>query len=168
MSESLEHAIVEAALRVVETSAFLTIWPWSEEDGEQENPDTSASMVFHGPCSGRLTLRVHSSLLPTLIQNTLGELNEGDSPVEKSRDALCEVLNMICGNLLTMWQGEEAVFDLSPPEIVNSETADARQPDISVPFTIEGTRAIVDVIMNCGAKGTANAAETLQLSGENG
>lgn len=164
MPESLEQAIVEATLRVVETSAFLTIWPWSEEDGELEAPDVITSMAFYGPCSGRLTLRVHSSLLPTLIQNTLGELDENDSPEEKSRDALCEVLNMICGNFLTGWQGEEEVFNLNPPEIVSPEAADPRPPDICVPFTIEGTRASVEVIMNCPTE----AAATLQLSGENG
>lgn len=168
MPETLENAITGATLRVVETSAFMTIWSWSEEDGEQESPDVAASMVFRGPCTGRLTLRVHSSLLPTLIQNTLGELDENDSPEEKSRDALCEVLNMICGNLLTEWQGEEAIFNLSPPEIVSPETADPRPPDIRVPFTIEGTRAIVEIVIDCRTEETVATEETPQFSGENG
>lgn len=168
MPEFLEQAIVEATLRVVETSAFLTIWPWPEEDGELASPDVVTSMVFRGSCSGRLTLRVHSTLLPTLIQNTLGEPDENDSLNVKSRDALCEVLNMICGNFLTAWQGEEAVFDLNPPEIVSPEFSDARPPDIRVPFTIEGTRAVVEIIIYNPTEGAVRAAETLQLSGENG
>lgn len=157
MPEPLEQSIVNATLCVAETAAFLSVWQWSEEDGDLPDPDIAATMQFHGPFSGQLTLRVNSSLLPVLIQNMLGELEESDSPDAKAKDALCEVLNMICGNLLTNWQGEDAEFNLSPPEIVSTETV-LPAPQASVVFSLEGTRAEVEVFSNAEAEAHAEPA----------
>ncbi|RPH94863.1 chemotaxis protein CheX, partial [candidate division KSB1 bacterium] len=141
MPESLEQAAVEATQRVMETAAFLTVWPWSEEDGDLPLPDMAASMLFRGPCTGRLTLRVSSTLLNTITQNMLGELTEEDSPEEKGQDAVCEMLNMICGNLLTIWQGDEPVFNLNPPQVLNEDALAALpKPNACVSFYLEGTR----------------------------
>jgi CheY-specific phosphatase CheX len=144
MPETLEQSIIDATLCVAETAAFLTVWPWSDEDGDLPGPEIAATMTFHGPITGQLTLRVSSTMLPTLIQNMLGELEGSESPDSKARDALCEVLNMICGNLLTSWQGEEAIFNLNPPEMVGPETV-LPTPQTTVTFCLEGTRAEVEV-----------------------
>jgi CheY-specific phosphatase CheX len=143
MSDSLEAAVIEAAMHVFETAAFLTVWPATENDGELTPPDVAARMGFHGPTSGTLTLRVASSVLPLLAENMLGEC-EADMALEKGQDALRELLNMICGNVLTAWHGEQPVFDLSPPEIL-AETALNYAALATVPFCLEQTMAEVSV-----------------------
>jgi len=147
MNEPLDQTVRSVVPLVLETAAFMTIWPFQESDGELPVPDVSASMTFSGPCSGRLTLRVATEILPLLTQNMLGELEPDDSPEEKGRDALKEVLNMICGNLLTEWQGSDPIFHLSPPEIedLNTLANSVETCAASVKFTLENTLAIVDV-----------------------
>jgi len=147
MSENLEEAVSSALLLVMETSAFMTVWPYQETDGDLAQPDVVASMTFCGPFSGRLTLHVASEVLPLLTQNMLGELDPMDSVEEKGRDALRESLNMICGNLLTAWQGEDPIFNLSPPEIVSPEDARALGTAVlaSLRFNLENTLAVVEV-----------------------
>ena len=146
MPDSLEQAVVDSTLRVFETAAFMAIWLWSEEDGELPAPDTVAVMAFHGPVNGRLTLRVSSSVLPALASNMVGDMEGGDSTTEKGLDALREVLNMICGNLLTSWYGEDVVFELDPPGIVPIEAMPPAS-SASTRFAVEGTLAEVDVAM---------------------
>lgn len=147
MPESLENAVCLAVVRVLETAAFMTVWPCQESDGELAHPDVAATMTFCGPRTGRLTLYVASEVLPLLTQNMLGELEPDDSPEEQRRDAVKEMLNMICGNLLTEWQGAEPVFNLSPPEIVNARSVatSAEKCVTKVRFNLENTLAVVEV-----------------------
>jgi CheY-specific phosphatase CheX len=147
MSDTLEEAVSTALQRVMETSAFMAVWPYQEADGELAEPDVAASMTFCGPFSGRLTLHVAAEVLPLLTQNMLGELDPADSVEEKGRDALRETLNMICGNLLTEWQGDDPIFNLSPPEIVSAEDARAASSEVlaSLRFNLENTLAVVEV-----------------------
>ncbi|HEY3293824.1 MAG TPA: chemotaxis protein CheX [bacterium] len=150
MSEPLNDAASAAVIHVLETAAFMTVWPWQEADGDLQPPDTTASMTFAGPTTGILRLSVATDVLPLLTQNILGELEPGDSAEEKGRDALKEMLNMICGNLLTAWQGEAPVFNLSPPEIVDvtALAAATEQAAARIPFNLENTLAVLEVQEN--------------------
>jgi len=154
MPEPLQQAVVDSAILVMETSAFMTIWTWSEEDGELPPPEVAATITFSGAREGRLTLRVASSILPTLSQNMLGNFDEGETPIEKAQDAFKEVLNMMCGNLLTAWYGPDSVFKLHPPGVLapegESESETAPLPDVSVKFCIENTICLVEAHIEGG------------------
>jgi CheY-specific phosphatase CheX len=147
MPEELDLAVNTALMRVLETAAFMTVWPYQESDGELTAPDLAASMTFNGDHNGQLTLLVSSEVLPLLTQNILGELAEGMTPDEQGKDALKEILNMICGNLLTEWQGDQPIFRLSPPEIVSLEAlAEVTEEAAScLRFNLENTLAVVQV-----------------------
>jgi chemotaxis protein CheY-P-specific phosphatase CheC len=82
----------------------------------------AAKMIFYGHSSGELHLRVSSVVIDQLVENMLGESVEGEEADAKRKDALKEILNMICGNFLTTWAGEDPVYELSPPEIIKLQT----------------------------------------------
>jgi CheY-specific phosphatase CheX len=165
MSENLEQSVIEATMRVFETSTFMNIYPFEEDlsgsdspemaagmenpgPADLEQPNIAATMNFQGPQTGKLSLAVAQKVLTELAMNMLGEFEEGESPDEKGKDALKEILNMICGNLLTLWYGEDLVFNLSPPEILDSDAESGKLPEITgvhVPFNIEDTFAEVIV-----------------------
>jgi CheY-specific phosphatase CheX len=149
MSEAIETAVFESAAHVFETSAFMSVFPW-EDGNELPMPDIAATMSFNGHSSGRLTLQLVSRVLDMLAENMLGEQPEGEDADEKRQDALKEVLNMICGNFLTQWVGEDPVFELSPPSItdINSPVSnDGLSAPISVLFNLEDTCARILVSM---------------------
>jgi CheY-specific phosphatase CheX len=137
MPENIETAVFESAAHVFETSAFMSVYPW-EDGNELPMPDIAATMSFSGHSNGNLTLQLVSRVLDMLAENMLGEPPEGEDADEKRRDALKEVLNMICGNFLTQWAGEDPVFELSPPSIV----------EIDSPISNEGSAIPVSVLFN--------------------
>ena len=143
MNDCLEQAVMDAAAHVFETAAFITIGPVLPGECDLAPPDVAARMAFRGPSTGTLTLRVASSVLPVIAGNMLGESDPAEAR-EKGQDALRELLNMICGNVLTAWQGEAPVFNLSPPEIVAAATV-SYTTLASVPFCLEATLAEVSV-----------------------
>jgi CheY-specific phosphatase CheX len=145
MPESLETAVSVCTSRVLDTAAFISVWPWTEHDRDLPAPDIAATMEFRGPCQGRMIFRVSSEVLPTLAMNMLGDFNSDPGHREKALDALKEVLNMICGNVLTAWRGAEAAFNLSPPEMMDMDMTPVSAPQAQAMFVFEGTRGEVEV-----------------------
>jgi CheY-specific phosphatase CheX len=96
------------------------------EDGDAEmvrDVEAAAWVQFTGPTSGCLAIWLHGSLRTTLIANMLG--TDETPPAEDLDDGLKEIVNVICGNVLTEALGTDAVFDMTPPELI----APASVPD---------------------------------------
>jgi CheY-specific phosphatase CheX len=143
-------AITEATLRVLETAAFMTIWVWQESDAGSAPFDRAATMTFSGSHSGRISLKISGAVLPQLVQNMMGECDDSGAAARQSDDAMCESLNMICGNVLTEWYGEEPVFELHPPRAVTLAEVDALHDAraIVVTFCLEHSRCDVLAELN--------------------
>ncbi len=110
---------------IAENMAFMFVEePDDETPAEPENDDlVLAHMVFSGPFSGRLVIAVPAALCPEIAANVLG-LDPDDELVKaKPYDALKELLNVTCGNVLPAIAGEDPVFDLTPPEIKKLDRA---------------------------------------------
>ncbi len=112
-SETLTRVFTE----VLEQLAFMFVEP-PDSDFAPAPPDpVSANMSFRGPFSGIVTLAVPREMAPVLAANVLG-LDPGDElGLQAARDALKELLNVICGNVLTAIAGDEPVFDLTVPDV---------------------------------------------------
>lgn len=93
-------------------------------------PDASASgdegameravVEFSGPFRGSLLLSVSSAMLEPLAANMLG-LEDGATPEpEQKLDALNELLNVICGNLLPLITSPREVFDVHRKRLLAS------------------------------------------------
>lgn len=143
MPSRSDDAILEAATRVFETAAFLNLYPNDAEE-ELPAPDCAASMTFYGAARGRVTLRVNQEILVSVVENLLGESCEGEEAEGRKGDALKELLNMLCGNILTEYFGTEPIFDLSPPELVDNTTSKVSPQHVhSLVLNVENTLAEV-------------------------
>ena len=78
-------------------------------------PQTVAAVDFHGPFAGRVEVGVSERLLPAVAANMLGQ--EDPPAAAEQRDALRELANVICGNLLPQIAGAGPVFRLDAPRI---------------------------------------------------
>lgn len=107
-------------LRKAATSAFeqlgffLPDQDLSEEQSEAE-VTASSRVRFRGPRSGVMEVVAAGPYLAELASNMLGD-ESAPSP-EMVLDALGEISNVICGNVLPSLGGQEAVFDLSAPDV---------------------------------------------------
>ncbi|MEN6624722.1 MAG: chemotaxis protein CheX [Candidatus Sumerlaeia bacterium] len=111
-----DEALSATFCRVIEQLAFMFAEPAEKEaiptpDGEC----VSVAMRFEGALAGGLRLAVPAAMCGELAGNMLGMDPDDEQAIAKGLDALKELLNVICGNILTDIAGEEAVFSLSIP-----------------------------------------------------
>jgi CheY-specific phosphatase CheX len=113
----LQTSLFKVGLRVFEDLGFML--PTAELNSEQSNAAFQAgvSIGFFGPINGTLVLQLNGDILPILAANMLGE--DEPPPLLQQHDALKELANVICGNLVPLISGTEAVFDLGEPQIRN-------------------------------------------------
>jgi hypothetical protein len=140
---SLETAIYRTGAAIFEELVFL--FPTAElEDAQREAPARAAAEVaFSGPLNGRLVVVACGEVLPQLAENMLGE--DGSHPEQVQRDALGEVANVICGNLLPALSDTKAVFRLDAPRVSagagDGVTPGAAAPSAEVRIGLDGGRA---------------------------
>lgn len=119
MTNDLRSVLEKVFPQVLEDYAFM--FGDVLEEGAAPAPDgacIAARMKFAGPFQGHLALSAPESFCRQLAANVLG-LEMEDAEVESgAADSLKELLNVVCGNLLTELAGDEPVFDLTIPEVV--------------------------------------------------
>jgi hypothetical protein len=130
MNNLWKTALLQAAVLTFEELCFL--FPEAEVGAEQLQTSLEASVRvrFHGPVAGGLVLRLYGNLLASLASNMLGE--EGPLPVAKQYDALGEIANVICGNLLPKIMDPQDIFQLGVPEILAPAASAAQDGEILV------------------------------------
>jgi CheY-specific phosphatase CheX len=100
MPESLQSVLIAMTQAALETTAFMFAEPGAPEptDLADDPPSCLATVTFSGAHVGALSIEFPLRLLPVLAANVLGE--EESPPDEMQRDALGELANIICGNVL--------------------------------------------------------------------
>ena len=118
MNKKLETELYKAATLAFEELGFLLPTPEIDEQQLNARVEAAVSIDFEGPFSGNLLVRICGGLLPILAANMLGE----DEAPSKSLqyDALGEIANVICGNMLPGIAGSKDIFHVSPPRLVES------------------------------------------------
>ena len=117
MSKKLETKLYKAATLTFEELGFLLPTPEIDEQQLNAQFEAAVSVNFEGPFSGKLLVRVCGGLLPIIATNMLGE---EDVPSKNLQyDALGEIANVICGNMLPEIAGSNHIFHVSAPEIAD-------------------------------------------------
>jgi CheY-specific phosphatase CheX len=117
MPTHLEQELYKAAILTFEELSFMLPCDAVEPKQRAAKPSARASISFAGPFTGKLILTVFGDLLPLISANMLGQ--DSAPPQSEQLDALRELTNVVCGNLLPGLAGSEAIFDISPPVIAN-------------------------------------------------
>lgn len=120
MSNSAEKTLYRKAVLIFEELGFLM--PRSEGGGYSDEAGRTATVAFKGAFSGRLAVFVSSGLLPQLSANMLAEQKSPSRKMEE--DALCEIANIICGNVLPAIYGYKPIFNLDAPTVVQNPAVD--------------------------------------------
>jgi CheY-specific phosphatase CheX len=142
MQNSWKMELYQAAALTFEELCFQ--FP-DEELSEQQHDapvDAAVQVEFWGPFTGTLILRICGGLLPSIAANMLGEI---DPPSEAEQcDALGEIANIICGNVLPQIAGVQEVFQLSAPKVIESDhtcNTDPASLMTEIQFSLEKGRA---------------------------
>lgn len=68
---------------------------------------------YSGPVTGQINCWCTRDFAVQLAANLLGTDPDDPEALTDADDAVREFLNVLCGNLVTSWHGDEAVFNLS-------------------------------------------------------
>jgi len=114
MNQTDRTLIKKVLTDVAKEFAFMFADDWSEQQDVMP-PYINAEMSFSGPYTGKAIMVTAEELCKEMMSNVLG-IDEEEIDIEvEPKDALCEFLNIFCGNFLTSLAGTEPVFELQPP-----------------------------------------------------
>ncbi len=120
MSNSLTQALEQASDLTFEQLAFMMPMPGEFADEVDDSPGGCAIVEFSGPFAGAVGLSLSGGVMAELAVNMLG-LEPGQTPEPAMQlDAMKELSNVICGNLLPVLAGDEAVFNVHAPQTVET------------------------------------------------
>jgi chemotaxis protein CheY-P-specific phosphatase CheC len=149
MTTRFDQPLQEVAAEAFSTLGFM--FPLDDGDGPDAGPladPVVAAVSFSGPQSGILKVAVEKQLPAVLAANMTGA--DDQAPLEQHLDAFKEMANVICGNILPRIAGQEAVFDVHPPEICPDGAAEggARQCVGRAGLMLDGGRVEVSLYMD--------------------
>jgi Chemotaxis phosphatase CheX len=112
MNETISLRLLEVTTDTLEKLAFIFALP---AEGPPETAGASlesARVDFSGPFSGAVELSLPTSALAELASNMLGAEDAMAVSPDQQRDALQELVNVVCGNLLPAIAGSAKEFNL--------------------------------------------------------
>lgn len=139
---SYSSKIYKTAIETFEITCFLFPLEKDEVDSEGDKPlassDIKTLVEFNGATKGLVVISPSASLLSAMAGNMLG-IEEPD--MKQKEEALCEVANIISGNIAPMFSCEDEICYIKPPRLIDKEGE----------YTIEGAeKESVRVFLNEG------------------
>lgn len=127
MKTELEEYLLRVGEETFESMAY--IMPADPLGGEAVGSGTRiwVSVFFAGPFNGCLYLGASATLLPTLAANMMGLVDDEAPPLQLQQDALKELANVVCGNLLPALAGPDAIFEVQAPHLLGEILIEDRQ-----------------------------------------
>lgn len=122
-----KETVYQVAEDVFEKLAFLFSFREEEREPMDYASAVVASVTFTGQFEGRLAMAVSEDVLPELAANMLGV--EEETSREEQQDALKELINVVCGNLLPELAGRKKLFNVNAPQILSPEQSAALADD---------------------------------------
>lgn len=117
MHSSLHEKAGNTFLKVVEQLSFMFGEPVPKDEIEAEDVTfVMASMAFGGDLTGTLIMAVPQEVTADIAANILGMDPAEVQAEELRRDALAEMLNVVCGHVIMAISGADANFKLRSPE----------------------------------------------------
>jgi chemotaxis protein CheY-P-specific phosphatase CheC len=138
-------ALAQIFSEVLANLAFM----FTAEPGEPATPGTPCLVTrisYQGPQAGELELWCPEGFAYVLASNLLGVDPEDAEARAKSHDAMKELMNVLCGQLVTTLHGTQGVFNLSIPEL---DVLDADAPcdppadALTAELSVEGYPVII-------------------------
>lgn len=135
-----EPLLRQIAGQVLETMAFAMVMPRPESPDApvpESEPAVCATVRFDGAATGTLSLTVPRAAVNELSANML---SQDDATEQQRLDAIGELANIICGNVLPTLLGQSAVFNLARPQVLAVGLDPAPDADLATVAPTTATR----------------------------
>jgi CheY-specific phosphatase CheX len=115
----LNAELYQTAASIFEEVGFIFLMPEMSDEQRDAELEAAVYVEFEGHSRGRLVLAAYGGLLPVLAGNMLGE--NGPISEDQQRDALGEIANIICGNILPRITGTTDLFHIAAPRSIDAK-----------------------------------------------
>lgn len=138
---SYKESIYETAVETFEVSCFL--FPLQEGEVEEKEDNTEPASIkgtvrFDGATKGMVVISPSLGLLSAIAANMLGIENPNENEKE---EGLCEVANIISGNIAPLFSRDDEICYIEPPKLVK----DGGEPEIGITDAVkESVRVYLD------------------------
>lgn len=129
-------ALAVASSEVLERMFFTDVMGDSEASRTASPDCLCAALGFQGEPYGSLRLEISRPAARSLAANFLGVEREEDLADGAIGEVVCELANMICGNILSR-QGNTGTFDLSAPRLLDPAAPSEKRAGIGRKFELE-------------------------------
>ncbi len=138
MNQQINRILGQITEDILEKLAFIFSSPEEEIDPIDKTSSIVGCVSFTGPFTGILEMSISECALPELAGNMLG-IDEDETTPELQQDALKELINVVCGNLLPAIAGKEIVFNVNAPQITDESdpAVKGREPEAEVRLELE-------------------------------
>jgi len=117
MNAAISGILTDVVVDTLEKLAFLFAVPLEGPAPEDTRELATVRVRFSGPLCGGMQLGLSRPLLAELAGNMLGADDGSALSADEQHDALRELINVICGNLLPVIGGGTAEFNIQTPFI---------------------------------------------------
>lgn len=146
MNQQINRILGQITEDILEKLAFIFSSPEEEIDSIDKASSITGRVSFTGPFTGVLEMSISESALPELAGNMLG-IDEDETTVELQQDALKELINVVCGNLLPAIAGKEIIFNVDAPQIVSSDDSATSERDVESEVKLELEEGQCDILL---------------------
>jgi CheY-specific phosphatase CheX len=97
MKTKIKAILESSAIATFEDVCFMYQVPEFKNAQKKLKPQAAAEVKYTGDCSGRLVIETYGDLFTAIAGNILSDNSPG---LSKKKDALGEIANIICGNVV--------------------------------------------------------------------
>ena len=123
MSLEILEGVGSVCVSVLEKYAFVFADPVEADESQEPANVLLANVAFAGAAQGELQVALPMELAAEIAANVLGSEPSEITPSLLS-DAVGELANVLCGNLLKALTTPDKIFDLQPPRVSAANSAD--------------------------------------------
>ena len=143
---AIKTSIATVTARILEDWGMMMVdpLPVSPEVFQGSDKIMMATISFKGVVDGSYKVMCQQAFAEQLARNLLG--SDESATESEQHDALREMANVLCGNLLTECYGNDTIFDLSAPSVSTEDVASVA-PQISsrtVCYSADGQPVVVN------------------------
>lgn len=158
MTDRLTRLLTQAAAHTLEGLCMSMPDEVTEPRRDGEPPRAAIEIGFSGPFSGSVVLRAYGSLLDEIAST----MTAADGTVDDDTigDALGEIANVVCGNLLPELVDAHLEFDVHPPMRIAPAAADSQSPSAAISLDFLDGRVECEVTLAHEALAKINGAHS--------
>lgn len=118
MRAQIEKKLKDSAVKTFEETCFMYIMPELEDIQDKLPIEAVAEIKYRGNFTGKLLIEIRGGLLEAIAVNMLGHENP---TLQQKQDALGEIANIICGNVIPALGSKGGEYKIESPCLIRED-----------------------------------------------